>query len=199
MSDAPELPPAEPLPPVVAEPEPEVPLPPVVAAPVPVPLPPPVVVETKAVAQKPLTLAPAAAACAASINPATGQPYSTGPWGEVEHKQFMDATQQHGWGNWKMVQQNIPSRNRNQVKSHAQKFAKHHPDDKKRIIEAHATAKGLPIPVDPPPAPAPVVSAQPVAHVAPVAAPVLAAPESLPAPEAAAVELPPPEVEQHTV
>jgi len=63
--------------------------------------------------------------------------------------------------------------------------------------------KGLPIPVDPPPAPAPVVSAQqPVAHVAPVAAPVLAAPESLPAPEAAAaVELPPPEpvVEQHTV
>ena len=47
-SDAPELPPAEPLPPVVAEPEPEVPLPPVVAAPVPVPLPPPVVVETKA-------------------------------------------------------------------------------------------------------------------------------------------------------
>jgi len=76
----------------------------------------------------------------------------------------------------------------------------HLPDDKKRIIEAHATAKGLPIPVDPPPAPAPVVSAQqPVAHVAPVAAPVLAAPESLPAPEAAAVELPPPEVEQHTV
>ena len=36
----------------------------------------------------------------------------------------MDATQQHGWGNWKMVQQSIPSRNRNQVKSHAQKFAK---------------------------------------------------------------------------
>ena len=81
----------------------------------------------------------------------------------------------------------------------------HLPDDKKRIIEAHATAKGLPIPVDPPPAPAPVVSHAAPPIVAPVdggsavVAPVLAAPESLPAPEAAAVELPPPEPEQHTV
>ena len=69
--------------------------------------------------------------------------------------------------------------------------------DKNRIIEAHATAKGLPIPVDPPPAPAPVVS-QVAPVVAPVAA-VLPAPEALPPPEAAAVELPAPEVEQHTV
>jgi len=46
-----------------------------------------------------------------------------GPWSEVEHKQFMDATRQHGWGNWEEVQQSIPSRNGNQVKSHAQKFA----------------------------------------------------------------------------
>ena len=61
--------------------------------------------------------------------PQTSGANSSGQWSKVEHKQFMDATQKHGWGNWKMVQQDIPSRNRIQIASHAQKFAKLRPKD----------------------------------------------------------------------
>jgi len=43
----------------------------------------------------------------------------------------------YGWGNWKKVQEAIPGRTKDQCKSHGQKFLKHHPGEKDRLISEH--------------------------------------------------------------
>lgn len=56
-----------------------------------------------------------------------------GTWTEREQRQFLDGICLHGWGNWAAIERGIPTRTRNQVKSHAQKYQKHHPEEKSRL------------------------------------------------------------------
>jgi len=62
---------------------------------------------------------------------------STGPWSQKEHQQFEKSVIIHGWGNWVQVRNKIPGRTKDQCKSHAQKFAKHHPAEKARLDREH--------------------------------------------------------------
>ena len=49
----------------------------------------------------------------------------TGRWTREEHAQFQAGEQKHGWGKWCEIATAIPTRNRIQVKTHAQKVNKH--------------------------------------------------------------------------
>jgi len=62
---------------------------------------------------------------------------STGPWSHKEHQQFEKSVIIFGWGNWVQVRSKIPGRTKDQCKSHAQKFAKHHPAEKARLDREH--------------------------------------------------------------
>jgi len=60
--------------------------------------------------------------------------YSTGKWTDEECQQFEEGCVEYGWGQWKAMTAVIPSRNMNQIKSHAQKFQLHRPE---RQVELH--------------------------------------------------------------
>jgi SHAQKYF class myb-like DNA-binding protein len=61
-----------------------------------------------------------------------------GAWTECEQNLFEDGCILHGWGDWKNIHEMIPTRDRHQVKSHAQKFAKHYPEMRERLQKEHA-------------------------------------------------------------
>ena len=61
-----------------------------------------------------------------------------GGWTKYEHCLFVGACIQHGWGKWKRIEKNIPTRDRNQVKSHARCIGI---DVKQRIIRDHSNYK----------------------------------------------------------
>ncbi|KAL3764612.1 hypothetical protein ACHAW5_000487 [Stephanodiscus triporus] len=67
-----------------------------------------------------------------------------GSWTKEEHHLFEDGCILHGWGNWKKIQEVIPTRDRHQVKSHAQKYEKNHPEGKERLQREHAHQVLLP-------------------------------------------------------
>mmetsp|Transcript_5613 Transcript_5613/g.12174 ORF Transcript_5613/g.12174 Transcript_5613/m.12174 type:complete len:851 (+) Transcript_5613:304-2856(+) len=62
---------------------------------------------------------------------------AAGAWTDKEQQQFEAGCLKFGWGNWCYIENCIPTRTRNQVKSHAQKFQKHHPEKKKRLEMAY--------------------------------------------------------------
>lgn len=61
----------------------------------------------------------------------------SGPWSWKEHQLFERAVIVHGWGNWVQVKNKVPGRTKDQCKSHAQKFAKHHPAERARLDREH--------------------------------------------------------------
>mmetsp|Transcript_28967 Transcript_28967/g.61212 ORF Transcript_28967/g.61212 Transcript_28967/m.61212 type:complete len:668 (-) Transcript_28967:200-2203(-) len=61
----------------------------------------------------------------------------TGPWTKGEQELFEFGCTVHGWGKWILIEKMIPTRSRCQVKSHAQKFSKHHPWKKKQLEMKH--------------------------------------------------------------
>lgn len=70
--------------------------------------------------------------------PSTPQPQA-GNWTKLEQFQFEEGVIAHGWGNWsRMVKTVIPTRNRNQVKSHAQKFRRAHPEIFEELLLKHS-------------------------------------------------------------
>eukprot|EP00571_Detonula_confervacea_P009121 CAMPEP_0172317988 /NCGR_PEP_ID=MMETSP1058-20130122/33532_1 /TAXON_ID=83371 /ORGANISM="Detonula confervacea, Strain CCMP 353" /LENGTH=887 /DNA_ID=CAMNT_0013032697 /DNA_START=260 /DNA_END=2920 /DNA_ORIENTATION=+ len=60
-----------------------------------------------------------------------------GTWTQNEQQLFENGCILHGWGNWKNIEAMIPTRDRMQCKSHAQKFQKHHPKEKNRLENEH--------------------------------------------------------------
>lgn len=67
--------------------------------------------------------------------------YAEGTWTPAEHNQFEQAVIQYGWGDWVSITQKIPTRDKKQVKSHAQKFDIHHPGGKDRLQKEHQKAQ----------------------------------------------------------
>ena len=67
-----------------------------------------------------------------------------GIWTEAEQLLFEDGCILHGWGNWKIIQEMIPTRDRHQVKSHAQKFGKFHPEGREGLQRAYECQLLLP-------------------------------------------------------
>lgn len=64
-------------------------------------------------------------------------------WTNTEQKQLQKGIIKHGWGNWKiLLEENIiTTRDRSQIKSHAQKLKKHHPDVVADLIRQHEAHK----------------------------------------------------------
>jgi len=63
---------------------------------------------------------------------------ASGEWTNTEHKQFKEGIIKYGWGCWKeMADTIITTRDRQQVKSHAQKLKKNHPDVVANLIREH--------------------------------------------------------------
>lgn len=60
-----------------------------------------------------------------------------GVWTQDERSQFEKGVVQFGWGNWVDITEGIPSRRKSQVKSHAQKFALHRPEEYAKLIDKH--------------------------------------------------------------
>jgi len=73
------------------------------------------------------------AGIAAATTEGTGQ----GLWSNAEKSQFFEGIIAHGWGKWSTIQQLLPTRSRTQIKSHAQKYLKHHPDKCHDLIQEH--------------------------------------------------------------
>lgn len=67
--------------------------------------------------------------------------YAGGTWTKAEHNQFEQAVIQYGWGDWVSITQKIPTRDKKQVKSHAQKFDIHHPGGRDRLQKEHQKAR----------------------------------------------------------
>ena len=67
--------------------------------------------------------------------------YETGTWSYTERQQFQKAVVQFGWGDWVSVTEQIPTRNKKQVKSHAQKFELHRPEEKAQLDKEHLKVK----------------------------------------------------------
>jgi len=63
--------------------------------------------------------------------------YAEGMWSVDEHAKFEKAVIEYGWGDWVSVTAQIPTRDKKQVKSHAQKFDLHHPGGKDRLQREH--------------------------------------------------------------
>jgi len=68
---------------------------------------------------------------------------NTDKWTDHEQDQFKKGILKHGWGNWKvMLEENIiTTRDRSQIKSHAQKIKKHQPDLVADLIRQHEACK----------------------------------------------------------
>ena len=60
-----------------------------------------------------------------------------GVWTQAERSQFEKGVVQFGWGKWLEITDGIPSRRKSQVKSHAQKFALHRPEEYAKLIDKH--------------------------------------------------------------
>jgi SHAQKYF class myb-like DNA-binding protein len=63
-------------------------------------------------------------------------------WTDAEKHAFKRALEKHAWGNWKVISQEMTTRTSDQVKSHAQKYARKHPEEAARYktispIKAH--------------------------------------------------------------
>jgi hypothetical protein len=60
-------------------------------------------------------------------------------WSDVEHSQFEQGLIAYGWGNWAAIANvNIPTHDRDQVKSRAYRMKRNHPADYQRLIGEHA-------------------------------------------------------------
>ncbi|KAL7489916.1 hypothetical protein ACHAW6_015655 [Cyclotella cf. meneghiniana] len=58
----------------------------------------------------------------------------SGPWTEQEHEAFKQGVLGMGWSHWKDIQElYVPTRSKDQIKSHAQKFELHHPEQAKML------------------------------------------------------------------
>jgi SHAQKYF class myb-like DNA-binding protein len=69
-------------------------------------------------------------------NIAPGQ--MTGGWSNVEQAQFLQGCVLYGWGNWCLIRDTmVPTRDRHQIKSHAQKFARSQPEMKAHLVWKH--------------------------------------------------------------
>lgn len=64
-------------------------------------------------------------------------PSHEGYWTNEEHSQFEKGIILYGWGNWKRVESCIPTRNKVQIKTHAQKFSKCRPSQKERLVSMY--------------------------------------------------------------
>eukprot|EP00571_Detonula_confervacea_P017574 CAMPEP_0172311886 /NCGR_PEP_ID=MMETSP1058-20130122/15950_1 /TAXON_ID=83371 /ORGANISM="Detonula confervacea, Strain CCMP 353" /LENGTH=573 /DNA_ID=CAMNT_0013025195 /DNA_START=25 /DNA_END=1746 /DNA_ORIENTATION=+ len=62
---------------------------------------------------------------------------SLGTWTLDEQHQFERGVITHGWGNWRTIELLVPTRDRIQIKSHAQKFRKHHPIEYATLQQDH--------------------------------------------------------------
>ena len=60
-----------------------------------------------------------------------------GKWISEEQKQFQEACIKHGWGKWTNMLTDIPTRNKDQIKTHAQKFKRDHPEETERLKMEH--------------------------------------------------------------
>ncbi len=68
-------------------------------------------------------------------------------WTDIECAQFKQGVILHGWGNWiAMAQSVIPTRDRSQVKSHAQKFRQNHTADYERLLREHEARRRVNFP-----------------------------------------------------
>ena len=67
----------------------------------------------------------------------------SGEWTNTEQTQFKQGIIKHGWGNWKvLLEENvITTRDRSQIKSHAQKIKKHQPNLVADLIRQHEACK----------------------------------------------------------
>ena len=63
---------------------------------------------------------------------------AAGKWTDAECAQFEKGIILHGWGKWTQVGQLVNTRSSTQIKSHAQKFQKCHPDEVKRLQKEHS-------------------------------------------------------------
>jgi hypothetical protein len=61
-------------------------------------------------------------------------------WSDVERSQFEQGVIAHGWGSWAAIARAniVPTRDRKQLKSHAQKIQLNHPADYQRLLREHA-------------------------------------------------------------
>jgi SHAQKYF class myb-like DNA-binding protein len=64
-------------------------------------------------------------------------PSHEGYWTNEEHSQFEKGIILYGWGNWKRVESCIPTRNKVQIKTHAQKFSRCRPSQKERLVSMY--------------------------------------------------------------
>ncbi|KAL3796145.1 hypothetical protein HJC23_000648 [Cyclotella cryptica] len=54
----------------------------------------------------------------------------SGTWAHSEHEAFKQGILKCGWSRWKEIQEGyVPTRTKSQIKSHAQKFELHHPEE----------------------------------------------------------------------
>lgn len=60
-----------------------------------------------------------------------------GYWTNEEHSQFEKGIILYGWGNWKRVESCVPTRNKVQIKTHAQKFSRCRPSQKERLVSMY--------------------------------------------------------------
>ena len=66
---------------------------------------------------------------------------SSGPWSELERRQFEEGVIQFGWGKWMEINNTcIPTRSKDQIKSHAQKFSIHRKQEHAMLLRKHAAA-----------------------------------------------------------
>lgn len=62
----------------------------------------------------------------------------SGKWTELERHQFEEAVIHFGWGKWLEISTCIPSRSKDQIKSHAQKFSIHRKEECAELLRQHA-------------------------------------------------------------
>lgn len=67
---------------------------------------------------------------------------SSGTWSALERRQFEEGVIQFGWGKWLEISECIPSRRKDQIKSHAQKFSIHRKKEHAELLRQHAAAMG---------------------------------------------------------
>ena len=65
---------------------------------------------------------------------------SSGNWTEDERRQFEEGVIAFGWSNWVQISKRIPTRSKNQVKSHAQKFSIHRKAEYAVLLQKHEAA-----------------------------------------------------------
>ena len=64
-------------------------------------------------------------------------------WTKEEHNLLEIGCITYGWGEWRAIQEMIPSRNRKEVKSYAKIYNKQHPETRKRLQGEHERQQRL--------------------------------------------------------